>query len=641
MSFRGSILKFSTLLAITFTFAQIQTATAASNQSVQKLNRVGTTIIKAGPLGSGAFQLPEIFNEDDSVGLKGNAAVAPGAAGVSFLNRRSNLAIPSKVAGRQALISNSALASQAAAASTLPLKEPTAHSSAVIDDFQDTGFIGFDGLSNIDQRTANNGNQYSLEPPDQGLCAGNGFVVEAVNDVIQVYDRVGNPLTGAEDMNSFFGLAPAIIRGNPNIVGPFLSDPRCYYDAQTKRWFVTELEEDSGNNTGATGRDYNLIAVSQTSDPTAGFAVFQYDNTDDGLNGTPNHGGCPCFGDQPLLGADKYGIYQTTNEFGATTFNGAQIYAISKAQLVAAANSLDSVAVIQIDASGELVPFGGESYSIQPAQSPSPTAWEAADNGVEYFLSALQFGNPGYEEYDNRIAVWALTNTKTLNSNFPVLNLSFNIVHTETYGQPDPAVQKPGPTPLATSLGDPEELINTNDDRMNQVILSNGILYGELNSKLKVGGASQTGAAWFAVQPAFSGPNLSGSVFEQGYIAVAKNNVIFPAVGVDRDNDGAIVFTLVGPDYFPSVAYTSLTDSTVAPLIHVAGEGVAPDDGFTGYPQEGGNGVGRWGDYSAATWDGERIWFASEYIPQDCGVNAPPCREVLFNWGTFVGSIKP
>jgi hypothetical protein len=297
--------------------------------------------------------------------------------------------------------------------------------------------------------------------------------------------------------------------------------------------------------------------------------------------------------------------------------------------------------VVHIDASQELVPFGGLSYSIQPARSASSYNYEAALNGVEYALSALQFGNPGYEVYDNRIAVWAVTNTKSLNTDFPVLTLSFNVIHSETYGQPDPANQKAGDDiPLGASLGDSEEMIATNDDRMNQVTYSNGLLYGAVNSKLRVGGASQTGSAWFAVQPSFSGPTLKGVVAHQGYIAVAGNNVIFPSVGVDADNDGAIVFTLTGNDYFPSVAYTTISDGATPLVVHIAGNGAGPEDGFTGYPQYGGNGVARWGDYSAATWDGERVWFAGEYIPKDCEVNALPCRETLMNWGTFVGSIQ-
>jgi hypothetical protein len=601
-----------------------------SAQSIQHLNVIGTTAVKAGPIGSGAYAAPEV---DTRQGLGGDARVSPSGA-----SRLSNLPIPSKEKARLGMTSASS------GATALPLPEPTVQSSSVVG-WQARDFIGFDGLNNIDQRTANGGRQFSLEPPDQGLCAGNGYVMEAVNDVIQVYDQSGNPLTGAEALNSFFGLAPQIIREpNPanDIIGPFLSDPRCFYDQPTQRWFVSELEEDSGNNRGATGRNYNLLAVSQTSDPTGQFTVFSYDVTDDGYNGTPVHAGCPCFGDQPLLGADEFGVYQSTNEFGARTFNGAQIYAISKNKLevVASGGTVTSLPLVHIDASQELVPFGGTSYSIQPARTASSYAYEAPLNGVEYALSALQFGNPGYEVYDNRIAVWAITNTKSLNSNSPVLTLSFNVIHSETYGQPDPATQKAGEDiPLGASLGDPEELIATNDDRMNQVTYSNGLLYGSVNSKLKVGGASQTGSAWFAVQPSFNGPTLEGTVVHQGYIAVAGNNVIFPSVGVDADNDGAIVFSLTGTDHFPSVAYTTISNGVTQPLIHVAGAGKGPEDGFSGYPQYGGGGVARWGDYSAATWDGERVWFAGEYIPGDCEVNALPCRETLMNWGTFVGSI--
>src|SRR5437870_6242509 len=52
----------------------------------------------------------------------------------------------------------------------------------------------FEGLNFHDQRFANGGNQFSVEPPDQALCSGNGYIFEAVNDVAQVYDTSGTPL---------------------------------------------------------------------------------------------------------------------------------------------------------------------------------------------------------------------------------------------------------------------------------------------------------------------------------------------------------------------------------------------------------------------------------------------------------------
>lgn len=631
--------------ALSFTQSRVVAApqaAAAASQTIQKLILVGTSTIHSTPIGSGAYAAPEIDNQalGDVPGFKG-ASVVLGGAQSGPLQRRANLPIPGKEAARHRLASSRIPTTTAnGQAQTLPLPEPVAESDVVVS-FQGDGFEGFNGLSHVDQRLANNGNQFSLEPPDQGLCAGNGYVVETINDVIRVFDDEGNPLTGVEDMNSFFGLAAQVIRGTPSVVGPFISDPRCYFDQQTQRWFVTELMIDNGNNAGATGRSFNLIAVSQTDHPTGAFTVFMYDVTDDGLNGTPNHPGCPCFGDQPLLGADSFGVYQSTNEFGATVFNGAQLYAISKAALVAAAESPSPSlpVVVQIDASQQLLPFGGLSYSIQPATSPGQGD---NGNGIEYFLSALQFGNPGYEVYDNRIAVWALTNTSSLNSDTPNLALSFEVISSETYGQPDPAAQRAGETPYGTSIGNSEEFLNTNDDRMNQVVYANGLLYSGVNSKLSVGGASQTGLAWFAVRPSLGGSKVHGRVVGQGYVAVEGNNTLFPSLGINGAGNGVIAFSLAGADYFPSAAYVNFSGGSASRFIHVAGAGQDPDDGFSGYsvPPSPPN-VGRWGDYSAAVADGDRIWFASEYIPKTCAVNALPCRTSVANWGTFVSTVRP
>src|SRR6476659_6760748 len=49
----------------------------------------------------------------------------------------------------------------------------------------------FEGLNFYQQRYARGGNQFSVEPPDQALCVGNGYVVEAVNDVLNVYNTSG------------------------------------------------------------------------------------------------------------------------------------------------------------------------------------------------------------------------------------------------------------------------------------------------------------------------------------------------------------------------------------------------------------------------------------------------------------------
>src|SRR5258708_8496833 len=82
----------------------------------------------------------------------------------------------------------------------------------------------FQGLNFFNQRFANGGNQFSVEPPDQGLCAGNGFVVESVNDVLRVFHTDGTAATGVVDLNTFYGY-PAAIDRTQIVQGPFVTHP--------------------------------------------------------------------------------------------------------------------------------------------------------------------------------------------------------------------------------------------------------------------------------------------------------------------------------------------------------------------------------------------------------------------------------
>jgi len=620
--------------------ANAQTAPVIK-QTVQHFNMLGQSTIHGGPAGSAAVATPEIRSEID-LGVK--AETTGGASAVaqpnSQLMSQHGLPIPSKEAARRGFVpaGSSDLRSPSAASQLPPPPTliPNPRGSAVVD--SSARVFGFPGLTHFDQRTAGTGaysnTQFSLEPPDQALCAGGGFVVEAVNNAIAVYDTDGNLLTGPEALSQFWGLTPEIDRVTGK-TGQFVSDPKCAYDADTQRWFVTELVQDTG--TGGSGRNANLIAVSKTSDPRGGFLIVSYDVTDDGLNGTPNHPGCPCFGDQPLLGLDEFGVYQSTNEFGARTFNGAQVYAIPKQGLIAAASRGDfsHLYVVALDASQALVPFGGLSYSIQPAVgSADMDSRDSSGRGVEFFLSALQFGVPPYQLLDNRIAVWALGNTRSLETLSPELTLALDVIAAETYGQPNPAQQKSGPIPLGASIGESLEFINTNDDRMNQVVFSGGLLYSGVNTL--IGDGSRTGIAWFGVDPKFSHGKVSGRVVRQGYVAVDGESVVFPSLAFAEGGHGLVGFTLVGPDFFPSAAYVNIgsDDDGHNAAVHISANGAAPDDGFSGYVAFSGGNVGRWGDYSAAVSDGDNVWFATEYIP-----NSP--RTALANWGTFVTKVRP
>jgi hypothetical protein len=496
------------------------------------------------------------------------------------------------------------------------------------------GFNGFNGTSHADQRLAGTGQyagtQFSLEPPDQGLCVNGNFVLDAVNTALTLRTPDGTVVSGPTPLNQFFGLAPEVIRGANPVFGDFTSDPKCFYDAQVQRWFVTALQADTNPASGAfTGPTHVLIAVSKTSDPTGGWGLFSINTTNDGTNGTPSRPNCPCLGDQPLIGTDANGFYVTTNEFPQFTsgFNGALVYAISKQALIAAAAGTITLfpAVVLIDASQGLVPFGGLSFSIQPATQPPGTSSSQANDGTEYFLSSLDFNS----SVDNRIAVWALTNTNSLNSSVPNISLTFKVIQSQLYGQPAPATQKDGPKPFADSQHAPLGILTSNDDRMNQVVFSQGVLWSGVNTIIQTPGQdANTGIAFFGVKPSWKHGQLNATLVSDGYVSVAGNNVLFPSIGMNSDGKGVMSFTLVGPDFFPTAAYMPISLHSTG-SIHIAQAGASPEDGFTCT-----GGLCRWGDYSAATAapDGS-IWMASEFIP-----NTP--RTVLANWGTFVSHVK-
>lgn len=530
--------------------------------------------------------------------------------------------------------------------------------------------MGFEGLNLFQQRYARGGNQFTVEPPDQGMCVGNGYVVEAVNDVINVFNTSGqsvlpdntatNIVSGfptnvnhAVDLNSFFGYAPAVDRAHGNVRGPSVTDPSCLYDAATGRFFVVVLTYIANGRNLTNHLD---IAVSNTSNPTGTWTIYRTDVTNDGTNtGGVNPG--PYLGDYPHIGADANGFYITTNAYpwNANGFAGAQIYAFSKAQL--AANAAN-VTMVHLDTSGTVnAPSDAGAtqpgFTVWPAQSPAPNQFNSDNGGTEFFMSsnaADEATHPvagfGGNYVSNQIVVWTLKNTSSLNSASPALSLSNKIVGVETYAIP-PKQKQPGSGALATAnapqgfcindtttptvagtgcwrlvfAGQPahDEVVSTpdsNDTRMQQVTYANGKLWGALDTAINPdNGGQRAGIAWFIVNPSSSKPVL------QGYVGAAGMDFTYPAIGVTSSGRGIMAFTVSGDNTYPSAGYAAIDALVgVSPWnIVPGGDGKAPDDGFTSYKSQVGNPPRtRWGDYGAAAVDGNSVWLASEYIAHAC-----------------------
>src|SRR5260370_22774030 len=543
-----------------------------------------------------------------SAAIVAAAALTPAAGGYSATSTSGTTVSQLTVTGTTALASQSGTATDGLTNEAIPNfvahqpKNPNLNhvsaagvpsASTAIVGGQLDGFGGFKGLNHRDQRRAGTdeylNTQFSLEPPDQGLCVGNGTVLEPVNDALRVFDSSGSALSAPTALNQFFNLKPAFTRSTPAVFGDFVSDPKCYFDAADQRWFVTALQIGLDPATGNFAPPTHLeIAVSQSADPTGSWTLFSIDTTDDGSNGTPSHVNCPCFGDQPLIGADANGFYVSTNEYGlggGFPFNGAQVYAVSKQALESGSDGR----VVHINAGLALLPAGGLAFSIQPATAPGAAGNELANGGTEYFVSDLDFtAAPALGTRANRLAVWALTNTQSLNDRNPSVSLSDVVINSELYVQPPNAEQRPGALFLGSILHNPLSLIAGNDDRMNQVVFADGKLWTAVNTALQTPNVpTRVVTAYFIVAPSDPAGTLSARVVKQGYVAAGQQNLLDPAIGVTAKGQVCITFTLVGPDFFPSAAYASIDAVNGVGAIHIAAAGQGPEDGSPAITRSG------------------------------------------------------
>lgn len=531
----------------------------------------------------------------------------------------------------------------------------------------------FDGINHyIDRPLAG----ASIEPPEQGLCVGNGYVVESVASAIAVYDTQGNVVQAPESLSAFYRYLP-VNQGGPLVM---VNDPSCYFDAATQRWFHAALALDFmqlGTHVVPTGGNHVDIAVSQTADPTGAWNFFKlYAQNDCAAGGPPWANPHACLGDFPRIGADTHGFYVTTNDYSFFTheFRSASVYAFSKQQLE---TNTAAATPKWIDTAGMV--NGEAGFTLEPAQSSGPDDPRGTRGGIEYFLSSngADEVNAAHSRKSDDLIVWALSNTESLASSQPALKLTNTVLTVDQYAFPPVAQQKAGPTPLADCLNDttlqvgpttfgcwnilhlPQEpshdwaegqAIDTGDTRMQQVMLAGGILYGALGTAVRAGASTQAGIEWFAVEArASSDGGLRAHLLGQGQVAKPHLSLIAPAIAVDGDGHGAIAFSLMGPHDYPTAAYVGFDVEHGTGPVRIAAAGVGPDDGLTNYAAAFGQPPrARWGDYGAAVVDGSRIWMASEYIGQSCtlaqwlasSLTCGGTRMGAANWDTRITAIK-
>ncbi|MBI3358015.1 MAG: hypothetical protein HY037_00250 [Nitrospirae bacterium] len=176
-------------------------------------------------------------------------------------------------------------------------------------------------------------NPFGLSPPEPTVAAGPDHVVEMVNITGRIFSKSGG-LISTFFLNSFFNIPS----------GFFSSDPRIVYDAQSGRWFASFFAASSSSGLLA-------LAVSQGSDPTGAWSVYQFPRSD-----------CPDF---PHIGISDDKVIIAFNAFAipcALPYLGAAYLVLNKSHLLAGQ-----------PAAMEVFPPNTAFFTLQPAVSLSGT----------------------------------------------------------------------------------------------------------------------------------------------------------------------------------------------------------------------------------------------------------------------------
>ena len=513
------------------------------------------------------------------------------------------------------------------------------------------------GITQFDQRTADGGNQFSLTPPDQALCAGGGQVVESVNNAIAVYS--GGVRRSFMSLNRFLFDDSEFTRpagvASPHQVG----DPSCIFDPGTGRFFLTVYDLTSDSAANPTGPSAVDIAMSPVGTALGTWSVFSLDTSH---AGAPTAFQCPCFSDYPHLATNADGLFITSNEFSTlgSAYNGAQVFALAKQDLIAksAMTGVQSVASTRLSTGFDGDAANNRGFTLSPAKSASVASYPPS--GTMYFLSS----DAAFEASGRSTAVrtWTLTGTGTLGTPSPDLTLKYADTAVPAYAVPPASTQKPGPFPLGeclnvtacakSVLGTPnrfkerEIAFDSSDTRMLQSAYSGGKLWGALDTAVDVGGVVRAGVAYYVLTPGATG-TTPAQLFKTATLAVPGNDISYPAVGVTDAGRAVMGLTLTGNDHYPSAAYVTFDSVATPTTVSVAREGQAPDDDFSGYKGFAYNRP-RWGDYGAATVTGNQVLVASEYIESSCTLaqfradsTCGGTRTLLANWATRITTVKP
>lgn len=465
------------------------------------------------------------------------------------------------------------------------------------------GATAANGLDAVDSATHTTNPFKDIEPPDQGLCAGNGFVTEANNlGEILVFNTALQRRSAPISLDRIMGLGKRHWSSG--------GDTSCIYDSSHGgHWFFTQFVSASPESKGGpfagcfisgpsavANSCYEGIAVSKGSSPFGPYNVYFLNaNYDPAEPGAPyllnDFAKISVTRDAFLLFYDEFPL--KTAGFGGGAFNGAQEFAFRKTALErglpvklkngspnpAFTVARENMGLLRTPdgtcASDNALHLGGITcwVAVIPAQ-PAAGHFDNSHGGTGFMLSSLDFY--GFEVLptsgDNRIAAWAWTGLSALNSAgcsscggirfsgqlFRGVDRYFDPEFTSNGSADSLGAQKAGPIPLGNRCGVlpgtagpcPEGGIASNGDFMTQVAQAQGQLWGGTNTQIaqsygSAGGEIHQGAVYWVLGTNSFDTTGKFTLTSQGYVTARHEDLEFPSIAAGSGK-AIMDFTLNG-----------------------------------------------------------------------------------------------
>ncbi len=468
------------------------------------------------------------------------------------------------------------------------------------------GATSVKGLNAVDSASLSTNPLGDIEPPDQGLCAGNGSVVETNNiGEILVFNTALNRVSAPIPLDTVMGLT--------GLGWSSGGDPSCLYDsANGGHWFFTEIVSASpeskggpfaGCFAGVANACYEGIAVTDGPNPFGPYHVYfssaDYNPAEPGYPSLLNDfAKISVTRDAFMMFYDEFPLNGSLPGIGGGFFNGAQELAFNKNALegglpvtlsTGQPNPAVTVAIENMGhvptpdgtcARDKVLHMGGVTcwVAVIPAQPPAGQ-FDNSRGGTGFMLGSLDFyGFFGTlpTSGDNRIAAWAWTGLSALNSAgcatcnatirfrgqlFRGVNKYYDPETVNTGGIFAP--QRNGPIPLGAQCGAaglsvftscPLGGLATNGDNLTQVSQAQGQLWAATSTQIaqtytRANAEIHMGAVYWVVGTRSFGRTGKFTLTSQGYVSPMHQDLTMPAMagqGAGGNGRAIMLFTLAG-----------------------------------------------------------------------------------------------